>query len=600
MARKTYALILGLLLLWVEAKASQKEISVEEALRGYLAVRRWEEELGLSDLALAHRAAVRWLREANLPEFSVLSKALPPPETLYQQAYALLHKLLKAGYLPAGRTLFFHLYLLDREKALRLLPKLCELDRNNLYGFCYLKKPSPPEPEELKAHPQALLTVGKAIELSFFPGGLSKARKYFLLAYHMGLEEGASAMARSYVREAKKKKFVCTLPESPNYQEFLVNKKKSWENLLKEAIRWYRATTRTYEKFYRIVRLTALLKQSPLSAREKLFFASKGVTLAWRDLVPPGKRGISPETKIFSLTRKALDREKTGTCSPEKVKDLLIKACYEGERSAEVVLADFLSDPTYRFEVYRYHALRGNAAAISRLVTWLLEKGHVEEAREWLELGKRLVVHTGNLYLLESKVLLKQGKQEEAIRLLEDLSQKGNCRALEGLFRLFPERALKLHIPEDCHLSPKLVGRAYLKSGDLKKALFYFLRVPKERRTAKLERMIGEIYLQLGNTEEAKRWLLRAAKKGEPLNRSEKIFLAEELFRMGIKDGAVYLGLALKSEGKRAFCCALLAAKKREPGAGFFLAKFLWNYPELQPELKKILKSSGCECFPAP
>ena len=265
-----------------------------------------------------------------------------------------------------------------------------------------------------------------------------------------------------------------------------------------------------------------------------------------------------------------------------------------------MALADFLADSIYRFEVYRYHALRGNTAAISRLVSWLLEKGRFEEARKWLELGKSFGGNTEKLYLLESEALLKQGKTEEAIRLLLDLSSKGNCRALESLFRLFPEKALRLRIPKDCSLSPELIGRAYLESGDLKKALFYFLKIPEDQRIAKLEKTIGKIYLQLGNTEEAKRWLLRAVKKGESLNRGEKIFLAEERARMGIKDGAVYLGLAMKSEGKRAFCCAFLAAKQREPGAGFFLLKFLWNHPELQPELEKILKSPSCECFPAP
>ncbi len=605
MAYKTHALILGFLLLgafifsgaWAWAWGKEV-ISVEEALKGYLAIREREIELASSDPSLAHRAAIRWLREANLPESSVLMKVLPGRKKLREEAFALLEDLLKVGYLPAGRTLFFHLYLLDREKALDFLPRLCQMDRGNVYGFCYLMNSSPPEPERLQTTPQALLTLGRAIELGYFPGGLARARKYFLLAYHLGLEEGASALARTYLREAKGKKFVCSLPESSTYQEFLLHKKQAREIPLKKAIRWYRATTRTYEKLYRIVRLNALLKERPLSVQEKLFFASRGVTLAWRDLVPPGKRGPSPETGIPSLTRKALECEMAGKCSVEEARALLLKACYEGERSAEVALADFLADPFYRFEVYRYHALKGNAAALSRLVSWLLEKGHPEEARRWLEWGKRWGMPSERLYLMQSELLLRQGRTEEALDLLKKLFQSGSCRALEQLFRLFPEEALKLTIPDNCFLPPELIGRAYLKSGNLKKALFYFLKVPAKERTPRLKKTIGGLYFRLGEAEKAKKWLLRAAKEGEPLNRREKMFLAEELFRLGIKDGTIYMGLALRSKGLKALCCAFLAAKEGEPGAVFFLVRTLWRNPELQVGLQKILKKDACECLP--
>ncbi len=91
---------------------------------------------------------------------------------------------------------------------------------------------------------------------------------------------------------------------------------------------------------------------------------------------------------------------------------------------------------------------------------------------------------------MQSELLLRQGRTEKALDLLKKLFQSGSCRALEQLFRLFPEEALKFTIPDNCFLSPELIGRVHLKSANLKKALFYFLKVPEEERTPRLERTI--------------------------------------------------------------------------------------------------------------
>lgn len=594
---KVFSLVfLTFLLLVPESRA---ESDPAQAIRSYLAIREREGQLAAGTPGIAHRLATRWLREADLPRTSPLVAFLPPPEQLREEAYDLLHELTEAGYLSAGRTLFFHLYSRDPGRAKTFLYRLCELDKGNIYGFCLLSKSLessslPPLPK-LSSSPQALLTMGRAFETGVLPRSFEKARKFFLASYQAGLEEGASALARLHEKEARRSSFVCTLPESRNYEEFVGLKRKKRNFYLKEAIKWYQATTRTYEKIYRVIRLEALLRETQLLEAEKIFFASQGVTLAWRDLVPPGERGPSVKPRRISLTREALACLKNARCSEEEALRLLRKACLQGERTAEVVLADFLPDPKFKFLVYRYHAERGSEAAFQRIVRWLIESKHFQEAEQWLRFGRKSGFQEDLLLFLHAELSLAQGKEAKALSLLKTLADRGDCAALLKLLKLSPEEGLSSAGMKVCSLPPEVLGQAYYRSGNLQKALTYYLESTKQNQDPEVLRRIGSIYLELGNETPAKIWLLKAFQSGAKLNRKETRFLAKDLARRGVKNGTVYLALAQEKSGFKALCCAFLAAKEREPKALFYLLKLIWRDGMKHP--LDISQLEKCKCF---
>lgn len=593
--------VIGLILL--AAFSVMSADGVGRAVRSYLEVRARESSLSLREPAVAHRAAVRWLREADLPRAAVIVRFLPSADELRRKAYELLEELVDAGYLPAGRTLFFHLYRQNPEKARALLKRLCSCDRSGAYGFCFLlRHPLKADFSHVKgfSSPQALLTLGEAFEVGYWPRSFEKARRFFLAAYQAGLDEGATALARLYEKEASRHSFVCTLPESRTYDEFLKLKHRKRAFYAEEAVKWYEATTRTYDKAYRIVRLKAFIKEAELSSKEKLFFASRGVTLAWRDLVPPGERKTGVQVGRVSLTQKALECLKSSACSRDEAIRLLRRACMSGERTAEVVLADFIPQPAFRFSVYRYHAERGSAAAFRRLVEWLVEKGRFREAEAWLAFGRKKGIDEGVVSLLQAHLWLAQGKKERAFGLLKSLSERGNCSALLVLLKLNPQEALSSGGLKLCSVPPQAVGEAYYRLGDFPNALKYFLKAVKERGDASLYKKIGLIYMSLGDEARSRFWLLKAFESGAELGKRETVLLAEDLAERGVRNGTVYLALAEKYKGIRALCCAFMAAKEREPDSLFLLLRLIRNIKDerLFTALKGFFKKGYCRCLP--
>ncbi len=458
-------------------------------------------------------------------------------------------------------------------------------------------------------------------------------------------QEIALVIGKTYERWANSlKEKECYLLKVKSLKEYLKHKlslKEKKAILYRKALDWY-LKVKTPEGIYLTKRLEWKLKGNRCGEFQVIAsFAKRGVKEAISDLQNlyysgmcssygsevsvennaylQGLKGKATETTTEAqlLYRRALGLV---NINRQEAIELLKKACQYGYTPAELELAflEFRENPKLFGGIIYYYAKEKRVPKAMYLLAFIyLNYGEKTKALYWLKRASDLrYIPAVREYV---KILLKEGKFNEAIRILSKYAKDKYCFAFillgkiyEGEYPGFKDVSLKeaikfykLGAVNECPEAYYRLAYLYFNLGKIKNAEKYALKyILIRKEQAKGYLLLTKIYLELGEKRKAARALERAIEIGYRPSPSLLLSLIPYLKRdvlLSKKSIPSLLVLAATKfhnllNDKERICFLKIGVEKEVPGSPIYLLK---TASVLEDDGKsyvaiRALRSGGC------